>query len=124
MNPEKLEIHRDEKKINPNDLMREMDKVIQYGNMEDVLVLIDTKKIDVDQTDFEGRTALQMYSFKGNLDAVSELLKRGANINKVFLYQNRVPMTALDAATEANKTDVIKVLKLNGAKSGREISES
>lgn len=106
--------------VNPNDLMREMNSVIQYGSLEDLKVLIE-KGIGVDQTDWEGRTALQMMTAKGNKEAVEFLISKGADVNKAFLYQGRIPKTALDAARETNRKEIEEVLISHGAKMASEL---
>ena len=106
--------------INPNELRRKLDDALRRGNTEELEVLFDSG-MDIDQTDWEGRTALQMVAYRGNKNAVEMLLARGANVNAIFMYQGRVPQTALDAAREANKSEVVEVLLAHGAKTGREI---
>tara|TARA_B100002051_G_scaffold147570_1_gene139635 strand:+ start:6991 stop:7398 length:408 start_codon:yes stop_codon:yes gene_type:complete len=111
-----------QKEDNPNVLMREVDKAIQYGTVEDLESLYD-KGIDIDQTDWEGRTALHMMSAKGNKEAVEMLISRGANINAVFLFQGRLPKTALDAATETGRTEIADILISHGAKFGKDVPQ-
>lgn len=105
---------------NPNDLHRKLDHALQYGTLEDLEALF-SEGMDINQTDWEGRTALQLLAFKGNKEGVEMLLGRGADVNAIFMYQGRVPQTALDAAREVNKTEVIEILLARGAKTGREI---
>ena len=60
-------------------------------------------------------------SFKGNKSAVEMLISRGANINSVFMYHGSIPMTALDAAKEGRKNEIISMLLAHGAKTGSEL---
>lgn len=106
--------------VNPNESMKRLDQALQYGTIDDVWSLFD-QGMDINQTDFEGRTALQLMSFRGSKEVVEQLIARGADVNQMFLYQGRVPMTALDAAREANKTEVVELLLTNGAKTGKEV---
>src|SRR5258708_1721030 len=106
--------------VNPNDLMRQMDHALQYGTIEDLQSLFNGG-MSIDQTDFEGRTALQVMSFQGNKAAVEMLISRGANVNAIFMYHDRIPMTALDAAQEARKTEIVAVLLAHGGKMGKEL---
>ena len=106
--------------INSNELRKKLDDALRRGNVEELEALFNSG-MDIDQTDWEGRTALQMVSYRGNKSAVEMLLARGANVNAVFMYQGRVPQTALDAAREANKSEVVEALLAHGAKTGREI---
>lgn len=103
-----------------NELRRTLDHAIQYETTEKLLSLFENG-MDVDQEDFEGRTALQMMSFKGKKDAVEKLISMGADVNYVFMFQNRIPMTALDAAREARKTEIVDILIAHGAKTGKEL---
>lgn len=105
---------------NPNVKRSLFHRAIQYGTWEDLKNLFD-EGMDIDQTDFDGRTALQLLSFRGKKDLVMLLLARGANVNHVFMYQGRVPMSALDAAREARKQEVIDILLAHGAKAGEEL---
>jgi len=118
-----IENNEDLEEVNLNDLIRQMDHTLQYGTNEDLLSLFD-KGMKIDQTDFEGRTALHLMSFKGKKDIVEELISRGANVNAVFMYQGRLPKTALDAAKEARKNEVVDILLANGAKTGEELQQS
>jgi ankyrin repeat protein len=113
-----LEQQRD---VNPNDLMRKMDQVIQYGSIADLEELFNNG-MDINQTDFAGRTALQMMAFKGNEAAVRMLLSRGADVNYVYMHHDRVPMTALDAARESGKNEIANILLAHGAKLGKELN--
>lgn len=105
---------------NPNELRKTLDNVLQYGTLADLEALFDGG-MDINQTDFEGRTALQHMASRGRKDAVEMLISRGADVNVVFMYQDRIPMTALDAAKGSGKNDVVSILIAHGAKMGKEL---
>lgn len=111
------------KETNPNKLAGLLDRAIQHGDLKELEDLFENG-MDINQTDYEGRTALQMMSFTGKIDAIEMLLSKGADINRVFLYQGRVPMTALDAAKEGRKQNVVDLLLSNGARTGRDIEST
>jgi len=108
---------------NPNECMRKMDHALQHGNINDLETLFNTG-MDINQTDFEGRTALMMSTAQGNKDAVEMLIKRGADINSIFMYQDRIPQTALDAARECKKSEIEQILLAHGAKTGKELQQT
>ena len=110
-----------QREINPNKLCKLLDQALQYGTIEDLEGLFN-EGMDINQTDFEGRTALQMMSAKGNKKAVEMLLVRGANVNMIFMYHGSVSKTALDAATETRRNEIVDLLIANGAKTGEELS--
>ncbi len=116
-----MEQFKYEDKTNPNYLMKKMDYTLQYGSFEDLKKLFDEDGIDVDQTDFQGRTALQLYSYKGKEECVKYLINKGANVNAVMMYHGDKPMTALDAAIEKDRTEIIEILITNGAKRGKDL---
>lgn len=103
-----------------NEQRRKLDRVLQFGTLEDLRNLFDGG-IDINQTDFGGRTALHIMSATGNKEAVEMLLDRGADINKVFMYQGRIPFTALDAAKHNKQAEIENILIGKGAKLGSEI---
>ena len=108
---------------NPNERMKLMDHALQFGNTNDLEALFD-QGMDINQTDFEGRTALMMSAVKGKKDDVEMLIRRGADVNCVFMYQDRLPKTALDAARECRKAEIEKILIEHGAKTGSELYQS
>ena len=65
--------------------------------------------------------ALMMSSAQGKKDAVEMLLARDVDINSVYMYQDRIPMTALDAARESGQGEIADILVGLGAKSGKEL---
>ena len=104
----------------PNELRRVLDRSIEYGTTEELMSLFENG-MDINQVDFQDRTALQMMSFKGKKDVVEKLISMGANINHVFMFQDRIPMTALDAAQQASRTEIVSILLHHGAKTGKEM---
>lgn len=111
---------RDWQNMHPRDAQRILDHTLTFGTTLDLEALLD-EGMDVNQTDFAGRTALQMCSYQGKKDAVEMLLRRGANINLVCMYHDTLPLTALDAAEERKRKEIIDLLLQHGAKRGREI---
>ncbi len=105
---------------NQNDLMRKMNELIQYGSIQDLKTYIEEGG-DINQTDWEGRTALQMMTAKGNKEAVEHLLSKGADINRIFMFQGRLPKTALDAARETGRKEIEAILTSYGAKTASEL---
>src|SRR3989338_804081 len=95
--------------------------IIRFNTVRSLICALFDEGMTIDQTDFEGRTALQLMSSKGNKDAVEILISRGADVNAIFMYQNRIPMTALDAAKQAGKTEIVSILLSHGAKTGKEL---
>lgn len=108
---------------NPNDRMRLMDRALQKGTGSDLEALFESG-IDINQTDFEGRTALMMSAVFGKRDVVEMLIKRGADVNKIYMYQGRIPQTALDAARESKKSEIEQILLAHGAKTGKELQQA
>lgn len=97
-----------------------MDHALQFGDINDLNALFE-QGVSVDQTDFEGRTPLMMSTVQGKKDTVEMLLELGANVNYVFMYQGRVPKTALDAARESSKSEIEQMLLKYDAKTGKEL---
>lgn len=113
-------ISTEQKPANPNDLRRKMNNIIQYGSLQDLIDFVESGN-DVDQVDWEGRTALQMMSAKGDKAAIEFLISKGADLNKIFMFQERIPKTALDAAIETRRTEIQKILMSHGAKMASEL---
>jgi ankyrin repeat protein len=108
--------------VNPNELRKMMDHVLQRGTISDLEALLDSG-VDVNQGDFEGRTALMLSSAQGKRDVVEMLLARGADVNRVFMYHDRIPMSALDAARQSGHFEIADTLDALGAKSGKELNQ-
>jgi ankyrin repeat protein len=124
---EKMPISQDNseqtQEINPNELKRQFNHTIQKGTKDELFAMFDNG-MGIDQVDYDNRTALQPMSFKGNKEIVEELIARGANVNHIMNYQERIPMTALDAARQARKTEIVNILIAHGAKTGKELTQS
>jgi len=108
---------------NPNERMKQMDYALQYGNKMDLEALFDAG-IDINQTDFEGRTALMMSTVQGKKDTVEMVIRRGADINFIFMYQSRIPKTALDAARACRHAEIEQILLKHGAQTGKELQQT
>jgi|GEM_PF-3147901 len=110
-----------EPEINP--AVEHMKKVEQafFGSPDDLMKKIEKSEIGVDDTDFEGRTAVMMMTARGAEQVVRQLIDRGADLNRINMYQGRIPMSALDAARQTNRKALEQLLLDNGAKSGRDI---
>ena len=109
-----------ENDVNPSELRRIMDHVLQYGTTEELMRLFDDG-MDIDQEDFQGRTALMMCTAQGKMEAVKVLLDRDADINRIYMHQGRVPGTALDAARQTSRFALAELLASHGAKTAREV---
>lgn len=110
-----------EPQINP--AVEHMKKVEQafFGSPDDLIRKIEEGEIGIDDTDFEERTAVMMMTAQGQANAVKWLIDQGADLNRINMYQGRIPMSALDAARQANRKALEQLLLDNGAKSGRDI---
>lgn len=106
--------------VNPNELRRLIDHALQYGTTEELMGLFDDG-MDVDQEDFQGRTPIMVLTAQGRVEAAKVVLERGADLNRVFMYQGRLPFTALDAARQTGRADLVELFTLHGAKSGRDV---
>ena len=107
--------------LNQNELKKLLDRALQFGSREDLEALFD-QGMDINQGDFSDRTALMMAASTGKKEVVLMLLERSADVNKVCMYQGRIPLTALDAAREKNKTEIVNILLEHGAKTGKELT--
>lgn len=106
--------------VNPNELMKQMDHALQYGSIESLMQLFDDG-MDINQPDFQDRTALMLCTARGQKEVVEILLERGADVNLISMFQGRIPMSALDAALQTNRTELADLLRTHGAKTGKEI---
>lgn len=110
-----------EPQINP--AVEHMKKVEQafFGSPDDLMKKIEDGEIGVDDTDFEDRTAVMMMTARGAEQAVRQLIDQGADLNRINMYQGRIPMSALDAARQTRRASLEQLLLENGAKTGRDI---
>lgn len=86
----------------------------RYPNI--IKYLVDEKKVDIDDSGRDGRTALHDAAMQGCDASVKALLERGANINKL----DKEKRTPLDITS--NPTTV-ELLKSKGAKRGKELTD-
>jgi len=107
--------------LGTNDRRKILDDILRRGGSAVDLESLLKQGMPVDQEDFEGRTALQISAARGRKDSVETLISNGANVNHVYMFQGRIPMTALDAAIQSNRTEIVEILRGYGAKSGKEI---
>lgn len=110
------------KEIDPNEGKRTLEHALRLGDFSKIEALFDAG-MEIDQTDFQGRTALMLLAAAGNVSGVERMLARGADVNAVFLFQDRVPMTALDAARQMNRAETAELLRSHGAKTGKEVTD-
>ena len=116
-----LPIEATEAQVNPRiEHMKKVERAF-FGTPEGLIKQIDEGEIGVDDTDFEDRTAVMMMTAQGRTEAVKELLARNADVNRMNMYQGRIPMSALDAARQTNRKEIEQLLLDNGAKSGRDL---
>lgn len=98
--------------------------ILFQGDVAQLEALID-RGFDVDQTDYVGRSALQVAAFDGMRDMLEMLLRRGANVNFIFaptkLGGGKSTLTAIDAAEEKGHTAIVELLRANGGKKGSEL---
>jgi ankyrin repeat protein len=85
------------------------------GDKEEVNALLEFGNIDLDQGDYDSRTALHLAAGEGRSEIVELLCKAGANVNVEDRWGNR----PLDDAKTAKKNSarIIGLLKKFGAKS-------
>ncbi len=72
---------------------------------------VDKVKLMIESKDKSGNTPLHIAATSGNIEAVTDLIKQGANINE----PGRDGRTPLHFAADTNQTKVVKILLLNGA---------
>lgn len=85
------------------------------GDQEEVLALLEFGNIDLDQGDYDRRTALHLAAGEGRTEIVDLLCKAGADVNVEDRWGNR----PLDDAENAkkNSSTIMKILVQRGAKS-------
>ncbi|KAH8739966.1 hypothetical protein FG386_001079 [Cryptosporidium ryanae] len=86
-----------------NEISNEMLECARYGELEDLVKILDNYKVDVDYKDKHGNTALHKSCANGHVDIVLELLKRNASIN----IQNNNGNSPLHWAVTNKKKEVI-----------------
>ena len=85
------------------------------GDKEEVQAFLDFGTVDLNQGDYDGRTALHLAASEGHSEIVSMLCKAGADVN----VEDRWGHRPLDDARNAKKNspDMMKLLLKHGAKS-------
>lgn len=84
------------------------------GDYDEVKLLIALGDVELDEGDYDKRTALHLASGEGHEEVVELLCKSGANVN----VQDRWGSTPLDDAEQAKNPACIKVLVGYGARKG------
>ena len=84
------------------------------GNLEEVNALLEYGSIDIDEGDYDRRTALHLGCGEGRMGVVELLCQAGADVNVRDRWGNQ----PLDDAKKAkkNSSEIVKLLKKYGAK--------
>lgn len=92
------------------------------GNAEEVRTLLEFGSIDLNQGDYDRRTALHLAANEGHLEAVKLLCDAGADVKVKDRWGDR----PLDDAKNAkkNSTEIVKILNGAGAVSSLNMTES
>jgi serine/threonine protein kinase len=90
-------------------------KAAADGDRDEVEMLLTSGDIDVDEGDYDKRTALHLAAGEGNDDIVELLCQHNANVNVEDRWGNR----PLDDAESANNTASARILRRYGATAGR-----
>jgi ankyrin repeat protein len=90
------------------------------GDKEEVQALLEFGNIDIDEGDYDRRTALHLAAGEGREEIVELLCKAGADVNVEDRWGNR----PLDDAKRAKKNSsrIVKLLKQYGARSSSVLS--
>lgn len=84
------------------------------GDLDEIDLLLSVGDINIDDGDYDGRTALHLASGEGNLAIVERLCERGADVNKEDRWGGR----PLDDAQRGRHVPCVRVLVEHGAKNG------
>ena len=84
------------------------------GDVAEVKMLLRTGDIDINQCDYDKRTALHLAAGEGHIDVVKYLCTAGVNVNVLDRWNNR----PLDDAQSNAHDECIKVLQRYGANYG------
>lgn len=87
-----------------------------YGTLSAVDALL-SHNADPNAKDGEGLTPVMLASANSHPDTLKTLIRAGANVNA----KDNKGMTALDYALETGEQEVIRLLRLHGAKSGESL---
>jgi adenylate kinase len=90
------------------------------GDVAEVKMLLRMGDIDINQCDYDKRTALHLAAGEGHIDVVQYLCMVGANVNVLDRWNNR----PLDDAQSNGHEECVKILQKFGAKYGRTESSS
>jgi ankyrin repeat protein len=88
------------------------DEAVYAGKADIVEELLQSKKINVDDRDISGATALHRAVIRGHKDIAARLVKLGVNVNN----KARHDVTALHEAAATGNLDITKLLVEAGAK--------
>jgi hypothetical protein len=100
-----------------------VDRTLRFGGEDDLMNLFD-RGMDINQTDYQGRTPLMMCAVMGKRAAFETLLKRGADVDAIYMHQDRIPNTALDAAIQTGSAEMADLLRAHGAMVGRDLKRA
>jgi len=89
-------------------------KAAAEGDVDEVEMFLISGEVDVNEGDYDKRTALHLAAGEGNADIVQLLCKHKANVNTEDRWGNR----PLDDAERGNNKESAKVLREYGATNG------
>lgn len=89
-------------------------KAAADGDINEVEMLLMLGEFDVNEGDYDKRTALHLAAGEGNADIVELLCKNNANVNIEDRWNNR----PLDDAERGDRKECINILLRFGAKNG------
>ena len=92
------------------------------GNQEEVNALLEFGSIDLDEGDYDRRTALHLACGEGRMEIVELLCQNGADVNVQDRWGNQPYDDALNA--KKNSSEILKILKKYGAKSSASSSST
>lgn len=85
------------------------------GDVDEVKAIIDDNRVDINQGDYDRRTALHLATSEGHHLVVLLLCSAGADVNVVDRWNNR----PLDDAERTKQTRCAEILREHGAERGR-----
>jgi ankyrin repeat protein len=97
--------------ISDNDGRTALHLAAEFGRLNTLKVLRNTKGIKLDAQDSEGRTALHLATLKKNAPVVKALVEKGAKVDN----KNKTKRTAFLDAAEAGSAELVKILQEHGA---------
>lgn len=90
-------------------------KAAAEGDIDEVEMLLAMGEVDVNEGDYDKRTAMHLAAGEGNADIVRLLCKHTANVNIEDRWGNR----PLDDAVQGMSDECAQILRENGATNGR-----